>query len=426
MENLQYTSNSISINGGQIGVQTLHQLEGLTSSKALSIAIVSPYPPSKGTLNEYAFHLVEQFKKKTEIKEIHLITDILPNGESYSARERPYNVHVHPVWSFNDKKTALKIRKSIKSINPDVILYNLQFLSFGDNKIAATLGLLSPLISKLEGTPSIVLLHNIIETVDYNSAGITSSKFMTSLYDFIGKQITKIILSTNIVGVTIPKYVNILENKYGCKNVALLPHGSFESSERPNFEYNPEKRNILTFGKFGTYKKVENLIEAMILVRKETSLDIELTIAGTDNPNVKGYLKSVEDKYSHVKGIRFTGYVEEEDVPVHFSNSTVVAFDYTSTTGSSGVLHQAGSYGKAVMLPNIGDLKELITEEGFAGEYFRPNDIKGMATAMKNLLCNDNTRIEIAKQNYAAASGLRIGDIADWYVMHFNALVQKP
>lgn len=425
MENLQYTNNTIAENIGQTRAQPLSKLDCKTTTKALRIAVVSPYPPSKGTLNEYAFHLVEQFKKKSEIKEIHLITDILPNGEHYSAGDRPFNVHLHPVWSFNDKNTVLKIRKSIKSINPDVVLYNLQFLSFGDNKIAATLGLLSPLISKLEGTPSIVLLHNIIETVDYNSAGITSSQLMSGLYNFIGKQITKIILSANMVGVTIPKYVKILENKYGCKNVALLPHGSFEMSDTPDFEYNPKKKSILTFGKFGTYKKVENLIEAMIIVRKETHLDIELTIAGTDNPNVKGYLKSIAEKYSHVRGIHFTGYVEEEDVPVHFSNSTIVAFDYTSTTGSSGVLHQAGSFGKAVMLPNIGDLKELITEEGFAGEYFKPNDIQGMADAMKNLLCDDQKRMEIAKQNYAAASGLRIGDIADWYVMHFNELVKK-
>ena len=425
METTQYTSNTIAEKVIQVGKQTVDRLEIKPSTKALRIAIVSPYPPSKGTLNEYAFHLVEQFKKKSEIKEIHLITDILPNEASYPADGRPHNVHIHPVWSFNEKNTAIKIRKSLKNIQPDVVLYNLQFLSFGDNKVAATLGLLSPMMSKWEGIPSMVLLHNIIETVDYNSAGITSSKFMTNLYNFIGKQITRIILSANIVGVTIPKYVNILEGKYGCKNVALLPHGSFETNVTPDFEYNPEKRNILTFGKFGTYKKVENLIEAMILVREETSLDIELTVAGTDNPNVKGYLKSVAEKYSDVPGIHFTGYVEEEEVPVLFSNSTIVAFDYTSTTGSSGVLHQAGSYGKSVMLPNIGDLKELITEEGFAGAYFQPNDIQGMAAAMKDLLCKDEQRIGIAKQNYAAANGLRIEDIADWYIMHFNELMKN-
>ncbi len=424
MKTAQFTSGANNKNVGQVGSQTTHKLDNNSGSKGLRIAIVSPYPPSKGTLNEYAYHLVEQFKQKEEIQDIHLITDILPNDQSYSAEGRPHHVHIHPVWSFNEKNTVLKIRQSLKIIQPDVVLYNLQFLSFGDNKVAATLGLLSPLMSKWEGIPSMVLLHNIIETVDYNSAGITSSKFMSNLYNFIGKQITKIILSANIVGVTIPKYVEILEKKYSCKNVALLPHGSFENSSEPDFEYNPKKRSILTFGKFGTYKKVENLIEAMIQVREETSLEIELTIAGTDNPNVKGYLKSVKEKYSDVKGIHFTGYVEEEDVPVLFSKSTMVAFDYTSTTGSSGVLHQAGSYGKAVMLPNIDDLKELITEEGFAGAYFQPNDIQGMASAMKDLLCEDEKRISIAQQNYAAANGLRIADIADWYVMHFKELVQ--
>ncbi len=395
------------------------------NSKTLSIAIVSPYPPSKGTLNEYAFHLVEQFKKKSEIKDIHIITDILPDDEVYLSNDRPQNVFIHPVWSFNQFNTCQKIKQCINEVKPDLVLYNLQFLSFGDNKVAATLGLLSPLICKWSGIPSMVLLHNIIETVDYHSAGIAQNKILQNVYDIIGTQITKIILSANVVGVTIPKYVKILEKKYGCKNVALLPHGSFESTIKPDFEYNPDKRSILTFGKFGTYKKVENLIEAMIIVRKETKLDIEITIAGTDNPNVKGYLKSVEEKYANVAGIHFTGYVEEADVAGLFSNSTMVAFDYTSTTGSSGVLHQAGSYGKAVMLPNIGDLKELITEEGFAGAYFEPNDIYGMAVAMKKLLCDDKHRVSIAQQNFAAANGLRIEDIADWYVMHFQELAQK-
>lgn len=395
------------------------------TTKALVVAIVSPYPPSKGTLNEYAFHLVEQFKLKTEIKELHIITDILPDNKAYPAEGRPKHMYVHPVWSFNRWDTALKIRKSVSTIQPDVVLYNLQFLSFGDNKAAATLGLMGPLMTKWSGIPSMVLLHNIIETVDYKSAGITSNPIMKGIYDMIGKQITNLILSANIVGVTIPKYVHILEKKYNCKNVVLLPHGSFESAGKPNFEFNPETRNILTFGKFGTYKKVENLIEAMIKVRQEVPFPIELVVAGTDNPNVKGYLKGVADKYSDVEGIQFTGYVEEEDVAGLFSSSTVVAFDYTSTTGSSGVLHQAGSYGKAVMLPNIGDLKELITEEGYAGAYFSPNNIDEMANALKRLLVDDKHRKEIAQQNYVAANGLPMSDIAEWYLMHFKELARK-
>jgi len=396
-----------------------------SKTKGLRIAIVSPYPPSKGTLNEYAYHLVEQFKIKSAINEIHLITDILPKKKSYPSEGRPENVFVHPVWLFNKLDSSISIKKCVDSIKPDVVLYNLQFLSFGDSKVAATLGLLSPMITKWSGIPSMVLLHNIIETVDYQSAGITQHPIMKKAYDLIGKQITKMILAANIVAVTMPKYVHILEDKYGCKNVALLPHGSFESVKSPDFNHNPQKRSILTFGKFGTYKKVENLIEALLLVRKRVSFEIDLTIAGTDNPNVKGYLKAVQKKYKDVAGLHFTGYVEEDQVADLFTNSTIVAFDYTSTTGSSGVLHQAGSYGKAVMLPNIGDLKELISEEGFQGAYFSPNAINEMAEAMKKLLVDDEHRTELAKQNYAAASGLPISDIAEWYIMHFQSLTNQ-
>jgi len=401
------------------------QEEIYNEAKPLILAIVSPYPPSKGTLNEYAFHLVEQFKIKSDIKEIHIITDILPDNKIYPSEGRPEHIYIHPVWSFNETNTTLKIKKTVDTINPDVVLYNLQFLSFGDNKVSATLGLLGPLMTKWSGIPSMVLLHNIIETVDYGSAGITQNPVMAWFYNMVGKQITKLILSANLVGVTIPKYVHILEKKYGCKNIVLLPHGSYKSNKVPDFDFNPEIRNILTFGKFGTYKKVENLIEAMKKVRQEVHFQIELIIAGTDNPNVKGYLEEVREKYKSCHGLHFRGYVEEEDVANLFSSSTIVAFDYTSTTGSSGVLHQAGSYGKSVMLPNIGDLKELITEEGYVGAYFKPNSIDEMAEAMKKLLTDDQHRKVIAKQNYVAANGLPIGDIADWYVMHFKRLVVK-
>ena len=67
----------------------------------LRLALVSPYPPSKGTLNEYAYHLVEQFKFKSDIEEIILITDQLPEGQTYEIEAGPVPIKVKPVWSFN-------------------------------------------------------------------------------------------------------------------------------------------------------------------------------------------------------------------------------------------------------------------------------------------------------------------------------------
>jgi len=391
----------------------------------MKIAIVSPYPPSKGTLNEYAFHLVQNLKNKPEVDELIILTDIIDTAYPQETSVGNCKLTIVPCWKFNSLTNTISIIKNIRKYKADLALFNIQFLSFGDNKIAGALGLLAPVVNRVLGIPSVTLLHNITETVDYESAGITSNPIMKMIYNVIGTVLTKILLMSNLMAVTMPKYVNILEKKYKTSNVALIPHGCFEIADIIDIKPK-KKKQIMTFGKFGTYKKVEEMIEAVLLVRNLTGEELEIVIAGTDTPNVKGYLAGVQKKYEQIEDITFTGYVEEEDVPRIFSESTVVVFPYTSTTGSSGVLHQAGSYGKAVVLPNIGDLKELIEEEGYRGEYFKPGDTMGLATAIEKLVSNDSHREEIGKNNYAAAVSLPMSDIADWYLLHFeNILAPK-
>ena len=179
----------------------------------------------------------------------------------------------------------------------------------------------------------------------------------------------------------------------------------------------------MTFGKFGTYKKVEILIEAVEEIRKRSSLDLEIVIAGTDNPNVPGYLAGVQEKYKHVPQLTFTGYVEEVEVAPLFEESAVVIFPYTSTTGSSGVLHQAGSYGKAVVMPNLGDLALLVVQEGYKGEFFEPESVVELADAIQKIAENDAYRIALGKNNYQAATALPMSVIADMYLAEFNAII---
>jgi len=394
--------------------------------KKIKVAIVSPYPPSMGTLNEYAFHMVKQMKTKSDISEIMLLTDEI--DEEYPAIPHGTDdckVTIKPCWKFNQFGTTFRLLKALKECQADVVLYNIQFLSFGDKKLQAALGLMAPLVSRVMGIPSIVLLHNITEAVDYESAGFTKNPILKAIYSLSGTILTKIILLANLVCLTIPKYVETIEKKYGAKNIALVPHGSFELPPMPDFNKKQDVKTVMTFGKFGTYKKVETMIEAVEKVRQRTGEQIKIVIAGSDNPNVKGYLNDVRDKYAHVPNIRFTGYVKEEDVPGLFIDSTLVVFDYTSTTGSSGVLHQAGSYGKAVVIPQIGDLKELIEEEGYLGSYYEAGNLDQMTDAIERLIVDEEFRIEVAKKNYMASASIPMQDIMDWYLIHFYHLLES-
>lgn len=394
--------------------------------KRLKVAIISSYPPGKRTLNEYGFYLVNHFRAKPDdYEKVILISDKLPTGQKYNFPNASVPIIEEQVWDFNLWTNPLKILGAIRRAKPDIVLYNIQFLSFGDKKIPAALGLLTPLLTKLSGYPSVVLLHNILEQVDLNAAGITQNKILAKIYNLIGSILTRFILSADLLAVTIPKYVEILEEKYKAKNVALIPHGSFELPPMPDFNRSVKPFQVMAFGKFGTYKKVEAMIEAVELIRKRSELSIEIVIAGTDSPNTPGYLKSVEKQYNHVKNIRFTGYVAEEDVPKIFNESAVVVFPYTSTTGSSGVLHQAGSYGKPAIMPNLGDLAMLVKEEGYGGEFFEPDSSESLANAIQKVLEDEEYSSRLGRQNYFAAASLPLKDLIDWYYLHFQRLLKK-
>jgi glycosyltransferase involved in cell wall biosynthesis len=238
-------------------------------------------------------------------------------------------------------------------------------------------------------------------------------------YRAIGAALTRVVLRASKVAVTIPGYIDILEGRYRAHNVYLAPHGTFDlQTDDISLPMGP--RRIMSFGKFGTYKRVDALVDAYRLLREAGYDDIELMIAGTDAANTPGYLDAVRDANHDLEGLMFTGYVAEEDVESVFRSSAIVAFPYTATTGSSGPLHQAGSYGRAVVLPAIGDFLAVIDEEGFTGETFEPDDAMSLAGALARLLDDDEWRESIARQNSVAAASLPLADVVDWHVLHLQ------
>jgi len=242
---------------------------------------------------------------------------------------------------------------------------------------------------------------------------------------FAGGLLTRAILRSNYVALTIPRYVELLEETYGAQNVLLAPHGAFEELSEPSFELPEGKRKLLAFGKWGTYKTVDVLLDAYRELLTRGYDDLEVVIAGIDSPNSPGYLAGVEASCADLSNVTFTGYVEESDVEPLFTSAAVTVFPYSSTTGSSGVLHQAGSYGKAAVLPDIGDFAEVIEEEGFTGEYFEPGDAISLADALAKIL-DDPTKIEeMGRQNFAAAAGIPISEVMDWHLIHLRRALTK-
>ena len=112
----------------------------------MKIAIVTAFPPSKVTLTEYGYHLVKHFAQKDEISEIVLITDHTEEDKQLDFETNNCKITVRDSWNFNSYKNVFSIYNTINKEKPDAILFNLQFMKFGDKKIPAALAAIIPLV----------------------------------------------------------------------------------------------------------------------------------------------------------------------------------------------------------------------------------------------------------------------------------------
>lgn len=386
--------------------------------KGLRVAMVSAVPPSAATLTEYGAHLVTQFGAKPEIDDLVVYSD-----DSAGLPADADGVRYVPAWTFDTFATPLRILRQVRRDRPDVVFFNTHFTSFGSRKVTAALGLCTPALVRLTTKArSVVLLHNIVDTVDLDQAGYGSSRLVNRVLRTIGAALTRVVLLADTVVTTMPLYVDVLREKYGAKNVYLTPHGTFDNPGRPAAEVTMGPFTLLAFGKFGTYKRVDDLIEAHQRLRA-AGHEINLIIAGADSPQAVGYLADLAERYHDAKGIEFTGYVAEEDVPRLFVGSHAVVFSYTSTTGSSGPLHQTGSYARAAIAPRVGDFVDLIEAEGFEAEVFEPGSVDSLTEAIERLMLDPERRREMGLANFAAACSLPLAHVADWHLAHFESLV---
>ncbi len=389
----------------------------------LKIAIVSAFPPSRGTLNEYALHLSQALLMDPRVDSVVIFADKLGHDNVERELNLP-KLKVVRCWEFNDPLNAVRLLRQAKREQPDAVIFNSHFRSFAESSVASALGLISAPLLRIAGFRSILILHNIMEAVDLVSTGMVKNPIVAKGLTAVGTILTHVLLASNRVSVLLPSYEKILNEKYDAKNVVHIPHGVF--GETPEFlpPIPSGRRRLVTFGKFGTYKKVEGLIEAAELLRTRGISDLEVVIAGTDSPNTPGYLKSVRKQYSHVSNLVFTGYLAEEDVEPTLASATVVVLPYTSTTGSSGVLHQVGRVGRAAVLPDIGDLAVLIRSEGYAGETFIPGSTDSLASALERVLNDSEHRENLQQTNFLASQKCSIQSVAARYVDEIVAIAE--
>jgi glycosyltransferase involved in cell wall biosynthesis len=379
----------------------------------MKICLVSAFPPSRRGLNEYGFHIARELQQDS-LCSLIILADQLDEPNDQPELD---NFDVQRIWRFNSVLTPVRLIQAVRRFKPDVLWFNLLFSTFGNRPVAAFGGLSAPALTRAVGCYTHITLHHLMDNIDLKDANVR----FPHLYRLAGNVATRMLLMANSVSVLLPAYRRTLIERYRGDNVHFRAHGIFSARpEYPNFARrgNPEHR-ILAFGKWGTYKRLELLVEAFSLVVSHMP-QARLIIAGTDHPMTPGYVNSMAQRFAGHAKIEFTGYVPEEKLSDLFSTASVLVMPYHSATGASGVAHLACQYGVPIISSDISDFRSMAEDENLAINFYDMGSTQSMAREILRLLSNRQMQREMAEQNFSAALRMTMPQVMRQYLRAFD------
>jgi glycosyltransferase involved in cell wall biosynthesis len=379
----------------------------------MNICLVTAFPPSRRLLNEYGFHIAQELQRHP------LLSLTVLADEMDSPQPELEGFDVVRCWQLNRTFNQPRIVRAIREIKPDVVWFNLLFSTFGNahNPVAAFSGLTLPALTRAFGCYTHVTLHHLMDYVDLNHAGIQHPR----LFRLAGSLATRVLLCAHSTSVLLPAYRRTLIQKYRGENVHFRAHGIL--STRPEFpdlrrRGNPEHR-ILVFGKWGTYKKLELMLQAFEKVCAALP-QVRLIVAGDNHPMAPNYMEGVRERCRGNPRIEFTGYVEEEKIAELFRSASVLVMPYSSATGSSGVAHLGCEYGVPILSADIQDFRDMAEDENLAIDFYRTGDAHSLADQLVRLLSDPARQQAMAEQNFSAALRMTMPQIILQYLRSFD------
>src|SRR5580658_9456469 len=394
----------------------------------MKICLVAAFPPSARQLNEYAFYLAGELERNSDIS-LTILADELSDYE-FSTNENGKSLNgsnpaelpgfdVIRCWKFNSLATPVRLLNAINKLKPDVVWFNLVFSSFGtpEHPVAAFAGLSVPALTRALGYYTHVTLHHLIEHVDFASAGVRQVK----LFRLASQMATRALLKANSVSVLLSGYRRTLVDKYSAQNVLLGTHGTLAPCPSPpDFSQrgNPEHR-ILAIGHWGTYKRLETLIDAFPAVLRKVP-NARLIVAGANHHTKPGYWESIRESLGTSSGVEFRGYVSEDDIPELFRTSTVVVMPYDSATGSSGPAHQACDYGVPIVCADISDFRDMAADEDMAIDFYKVGDAADLADKLVAILKSPEQQRQMSEHNFSAAMQMTMSSVVHNYLRWFE------
>jgi glycosyltransferase involved in cell wall biosynthesis len=318
-------------------------------------------------------------------------------------------------WEPGQWKARSAILSRVKRLHPDLVWFNTGASIFGKSPWLNISGHLTPMFIQQMGYPTVVTLHELVELADLRTLNAPGGPFARAG----ARLFTKIASRADLVCLTMKEYSDWLSPQgVDCIHI---PIGAYHE---PELLEESGSQELLFFTTLAPFKGLDLLLKAFGNLRRDYP-KLKLTIAGTEHVRFPDYSRQLKTRFSKMDGVNWLGQTLEDHVIELFRRAQIVVLPYTASTGSSSVLYQAATWGRAVVASNLKDIKRLAVESDLQVEFFESGNTLSLTGAIRSLIESKEKRNHQTEHNFNVILRTRPQEISRRYIQAFNRALEK-
>lgn len=342
----------------------------MTSNK--SVCIVGPSKRFLSGISYYTIRLANAMSVEKEVSVVCfrqlLPTFLFPGkshvGKNISDLDFSPRIPVFNGMDYNNPLTWIQAYRFLKAQKPDIIV-----LQWWTSSVAH-MQLLLKIFAGLLNKPKIIIeFHEVVDPFEESILPIR-------LYSKITGKLLRKNLDAYITHSESDKELVAKRYSISPEKIHVIPHGLYDQYGEL-LDIKEARRNlsikedfvILSFGLIRKYKGTPYLIRAFEQLPPKILEKSRLLIVGEIWEDRKELLDQIKASPFHDKITLIDEYVPDEKVNLYFSAADVVVLPYLRAS-QSGIAHIAMSFGKPVVVSEVGGLKESMAN--YEGTFFVP------------------------------------------------------
>jgi glycosyltransferase involved in cell wall biosynthesis len=378
----------------------------------MNLAIVSPFPPAITGIGQYGYHLTRALDASGAFTRITVLAGSNASGHKPDSLR---STEIEYCWAPGQPGARQAILSRVKELHPDLVWLNTGASIFGRSPWLNLSGLITPMFLRRMGIPTVLTVHELVELADLRGLNAPGGAFAR-----VGARLlTHITSQADIVCLTMKNYADWLSARgVDCRHI---PIGAYHE---PELLPESDSRELLFFTTLAPFKGLEVLLPAFESLRGECP-DLKLTIAGTDHIRFPYYAEQLKRRFRNVAGVHWLGETPEDQVMELFRRAQLVVLPYTASTGSSSVLYQAATWGRAVVASDLDEIRKLADESELRVEFFRRGDAGSLRNSIQTMLSSPEKRKSQTRHNFSSIQRTRPHETCRKYFQAFNCALEK-